>query len=315
MKVTMKEVADKLKTAEKILVTAHVHADGDALGSTLAMWLALRQLGKDAQIYIDDELPANLSFLPHFDAIKRPEKDEKFDADLLLVLDTSLERIGNIRKMTDAPILNVDHHVTNNTVNEDLYLEHDAAAACEIVLDILHELDVKITPDIATCIYTGLVTDTGFFNYSSTTSRTFRAAAELVECGAKPNFVAVQTEKRTLNDLKVMTAALQTVEIYFDGKVAGMFIDEELEKIVDTTEGLVDLIRVIDTVDVAFLLRWQDENTSRASLRSKFTDVSAIVKKLGGGGHIRAAGCTLHMNFEDAKNTIIKALSEHFAKS
>ena len=314
MKVTLKEAAEKLKAAEKILITAHIHSDGDALGSTLAMWLALRQLGKDAQIYIDDELPSNLSFLPHFDAIKRPAKDEKFDADLLLVLDTSLDRIGNIRKMTDAPVLNVDHHVTNNTEKEDLHLEPDAAATCEIVLDILHELDVKITPDMATCIYTGIATDTGFFNYSSTKARTFRAAAELVECGAKPNFVAEQTEKRTLNDVKVMTAALQTVEIYFDGKAAGMFVDEELEKIVDTTEGLVDLIRVIDTVDVAFLLRWQDKNTSRASLRSKFTDVSAIAKKLGGGGHIRAAGCTLHMSFEDAKNTLVKALSEHFAK-
>ena len=313
MKVTMKEVAEKLKAAEKILITAHVHSDGDALGSALGMWLALRQLGKDAQVYIDDELPSNLAFLPHFDAIKRPAAGEKFDADLLLVLDTAVDRIGCIRQMTDAPILNVDHHVTNKSTENDLYLESDAAATCEIDVEILHELDVKITPDMATCIYTGIATDTGFFNYSSTKAKTFRAAAELVECGAQPNFVSEQTEKRTLNDVKVMTAALQTVEIYFGGKVAGMFIDSELEKIVDTTEGLVDLIRVIDTVDVAFLLRCQEKNICRVSLRSKNTNVSDIARKLGGGGHIRAAGCTLYMNFEDAKKTLIQALSEHFS--
>ena len=194
-------------------------------------------------------------------------------------------------------------------------LVYDAAATCEIVVEILHELDVKITPDMATCIYTGIATDTGFFNYSSTKAKTFRAAAELVECGAQPNFVSEETEKRTLNDVKVMTAALQTVEIYFGGKVAGMFIDAELEKIVDTTEGLVDLIRVIDTVDVAFLLRCQEKNICRVSLRSKNTNVSDIARKLGGGGHIRAAGCTLYMSFDDAKKTLIQALSEHFAQS
>lgn len=309
MNLTLKEAATKLKAAEKILVTAHVHTDGDALGSTLAMLQALRQIGKSAQIYIDDVVPSNLSFLPYREDIKRPADGEKFDADLLVVLDTSAERIGKVSEMTDAPILNIDHHVTNhNPNNDDLYLEPSAAATCEIMVAFCHELGAEITKDIATCLYTGIVTDTGFFNYSCTTSKTFKAAAELIDCGVEPNYISEQIEKRTLNDVKIMSAVLQTMEIYFDGKVAGMFIDAELAKMTDTTEGLIDLIRVIDTVEIAFLLRYQDENTCRASLRSKGIDVAKIAKAIGGGGHVRAAGCTFHTNFEDAKNILLKTL-------
>ena len=314
LKLTLKEAAAKLKAAEKILITAHINPDGDALGSTLAMCQALRQLGKSAQIYIDDGLPTNLNFLPHIDEIKRPADNEKFDADLLMVIDTSPDRIGNVRKLTDAPILNVDHHVTNNNEDDDLHLDHDAAAACEIIFQLCKELEIKITADIATCLYTGIVTDTGFFNYSNTTPKTFRIAAELVESGVKPNYISEMVERRKLEDVKVMIAALQTMQIYFDGKVAGLFIDAELAKIVDTTEGLIDLIRVIDTVDVAFVLKYKDENTVRASLRSKGVNVSEIAKNLGGGGHIRAAGCTFNTNFEEAKNILLKTLGSMFDK-
>lgn len=312
MKLTLQETAEKIKTAEKILVTAHINPDGDAIGSTLAMCQALRQLGKIAQVYIDDKLPTNLNFLPQVDEIKRPAENEKFDADLLLVIDTAPDRIGNVKNLTDAQILNIDHHVTNKNEVDDLYLEHTAAAACEIMFKLCKELDVKITPDIATCLYTGIVTDTGFFNYSNTTPTTFRVASELVELGVKPNYISEQVERRKLNDVKVMIAALQTMQIYFDGKVAGMFIDEELSKIVDTTEGLVDLIRVIDTVDVAFILTYKAENLVRASLRSKGVNVSEIAQKMGGGGHIRAAGCTFHTTFDDAKNILLKTLGEYF---
>ena len=137
-------------------------------------------------------------------------------------------------------------------------------------------------------------------------------AAKLLEAGVKPNFVSEAVETRTLNDVEVMTAALQTMQIFFGGKVSGMFIDGELAERVDTGEGLVDLIRVIDTVDVAFVLRRQEENVIRLSLRSKSVNVSEIAKKLGGGGHIRAAGATLKMNFDDAKKLLLETLSEYF---
>ena len=306
MKLTLQETATKIKSAEKILVTAHINPDGDAIGSTLAMLQALRQIGKIAQIYLDDKLPTNLNFLPHIEEIKRPAKNEKFDADLMLVIDTAPDRIGNIRNLTDAPILNIDHHVTNKNETDDLYLDATAAAACEIIFQLCKELDVKITQDIAVCLYTGIVTDTNFFNYSNTTPKTFKIAAELVESGVKPNYISEQVERRTLNDVKVMSAVLQTMQIYFGNKVAGMFIDENIAKVADTTEGFVDLIRVIDTVEVAFILQYKSENVIRVSLRSKGVNVSEIAQKLGGGGHIRAAGATLRTNFDDAKNILLE---------
>lgn len=311
MIITLKEAAEKLKSAEKILVTAHVNPDGDALGSTLAMLQILRAMNKNVCAYIDDKLPKNFSELPCITEINRPADNEKISADLMVVLDTSADRIGKVADITDAPILNIDHHVTNKNDSGDLYLESETAATCEIIFKLCHELDVKISTDIAVCIYTGLATDTGFFNYSNTKPATFRAAAELVECGVKPNLIAEQVEKRTAGEVQVMSEALQTTKIYFGGKVAGMFVDEELAKLTDSTEGLIDLIRVIDSVDVAFLLKAKEKNICRVSMRSKTVNVAEIANKLGGGGHIRAAGCTLNMSFDDAKNILIKTIGEH----
>ena len=188
---------------------------------------------------------------------------------MLIILDTAPDRIGNVRKLTDAPILNIDHHVTNQNDAGDLYLEQNAAATCEIIYKLGLELRIKFTKDIAFCLYTGLATDTGFFNYSNTKPATFRVAADLVELGVCPNEIAEQVEKRTLRDVKTMCVALGTTKLFYGGKVAGMFIDENISKVADTTEGLIDLIRVIDTVEVAFVLTYKEENIIRASLRSK----------------------------------------------
>ena len=168
MLITLKQAAAKIQAANKILLTAHVLPDGDAVGSTLAMLQILRSIGKTARIFIDDTIRDNLQALPHCDEIRRPVKDETFDADLLLILDTSPDRIGNVRNLTDAPILNVDHHVTNTGEGYDLYVEPDAAATCQIVYKLAGELDAEISLDAANCIYAGMATDTGFFQYSNT---------------------------------------------------------------------------------------------------------------------------------------------------
>ena len=185
MKVTLKEVAEKISAAEKILVTAHINPDGDAIGSALAMLQILRAMNKKVSAYIDDKLPKNFVTLPFASEISRPQEVEKVSADLLIILDTAPDRIGKVLEITDAPILNIDHHVTNTDEENFLYVEATAAATCEIIFKLCKELGVKITEDIAICLYTGLATDTGFFNYSNTKPTTFRAAAELVECGVK----------------------------------------------------------------------------------------------------------------------------------
>ena len=310
MLITLQEAAAKLRAAEKILVTAHVNPDGDAIGSTLAMLQILREMGKTVQAYIDDKIPRNFCVMPFEEEIRRPREDEKFDADLMVILDTAPDRIGCVKNLTDAPVLNIDHHVTNKGGDFDLYVDADAAATCEIIFRLARELGAEITTNIAVCLYTGIATDTGFFNYSNTKAETFRAAAELVELGVEPNLISEQMEKRSVHDVKVMAAALQTARLYYGGKVAGMFIDEELARRVETTEGLVDLVRVIDGVDVAFLLTFKEKNVHRVSMRSKGVEVSDIARRLGGGGHIRAAGCTLNTSFDEAKRIVIRAIGE-----
>lgn len=310
MLITLKQAATKIKAANKILVTAHVQPDGDAIGSTLAVMQMLRAMGKTAQIFIDDTVRKNLHVMPHFEEIRRPAEGEKFDADLLLVLDTSPDRLGNVRKMTDAPILNIDHHVTNKGDEGELYVEPEAAATCEIVFKLAKELDAEITPDIATCLYTGIATDTGFFQFSNTRAQTLHTAAELITCGVKPNFISEELEKRSAAEVQGMRVALNSMKIFYDGKVAGMFLDLETMKKFDSTEGFIDLIRVIDGVDVAFIISEREENLCRVSMRSKGVDVSKIANSLGGGGHIRAAGCTLKTTLADAEKILVEAIGK-----
>ena len=310
MKITLPVAAAKLRAADNILLTAHVNPDGDAIGSTLAMLQVLRSMGKNVQVYIDDKLPKNFEVLPYAEEIRRPREDEKFNADLLVVLDTSPDRIGAVKNLTDAPILNIDHHITNKIEENDLYLDASAAATCEIIFNICNELFIDITKNVAICLYTGIATDTGFFNYSNTKPSTLRAAAALVESGVEPNLISEQMEKRTFRDVKIMSAALQTAKLFYGGKVVGMFIDEDLYKQTETTEGLIDLIRVIDSVDVAFLITEKEKNVCRVSMRSKGVEVSEIANRLGGGGHVRAAGCTIYKTLEESKNIIVRTIGD-----
>ena len=310
MMITLREASQKIRAANKILITAHIQPDGDAIGSTLALMQMLRSIGKEAQIFIDDTVRRNLHALPHFEEIRRPKDGEKFDADLMVVLDTSIDRLGNVRKLTDAPILNIDHHVTNKGGDFELYVETKAAATCEIIFKLAGELEAEITPEIATCLYTGLATDTGFFQFSNTSAETLAIAYELIKCGVNPNFISEQLEKKSLAEVRGLSAALNSLKMFYDDKVAGMILDHETAKKFDSTEGFIDEIRVIDTVDVAFLITEKAPNFCRVSMRSKGVNVSQIADKLGGGGHIKAAGCTLKMPLAEAEKILVAAIGK-----
>ena len=313
MKIELKDAAEKLKAANNIVVTAHVNPDGDAIGSSLALTLILRDMGKNARAFIDDNIPPNFLILPHINEIEHPVEvpEKEIQADLLVVLDTQTDRIGQVTKLVKAPVLNIDHHVTNEGRNVDwILLNANAAATCEIIFDLIEYLPIKLTEDIAHCLYAGLATDTGFFNYANTRPSTLRAAAVLIETGVKPNVIAEEMERKSLADFKGMCEALKTIEFFHDGKVVGISINEAIAHLVDSTEGFIDLIRVIDGVEVAFMLTSRDKNLNRVSMRSRTIDVSKIARSLGGGGHIRAAGCTIRKPFDEAKKMLLKAIDE-----
>ena len=310
MNITMKEAAEKLMAAKKLLITAHVNPDGDAVGSTLALAAFLRSKGKTATVMIDDKLPKNLSFLPGYDRIVRPEEGKKADAELLVILDTSLDRIGEVAKAAEGlPVLNIDHHISNDGKADFLYNDNRAAAA-EMIFEIIDHLGGDFPPEVATPLYTGLATDTGFFKFSNTRPDTLRAAARLLEAGVRPEQVSESLEEKPESIVRGQAAALQTMELSYGGRVAGLYLDKELATSLETTEGFIDFVRVIEGVEIAVLIKCMDENFCRVSVRSKGRDVSKVAMKFGGGGHIRAAGFSVKKPLAEAKEDVLDALGE-----
>lgn len=310
MKITLEAAAEKLLAAQKLLITAHVNPDGDAIGSALALAAFLRGRGKEAAVMIDDRLPKNLSFLPGYDKIVRPEEGRKSDAELLVILDTSLDRIGEVEKAAAGmPVLNLDHHISNDGKADFLYNDNRAATA-EIVFEIVDRFGGEFTPEIAISLYTGLATDTGFFKFSNTRPETLRAAARLLEAGVRPEKVSEALEEKPEALVRGQAAALQTMELSYGGRVAGLYLDKELATSLESTEGFIDFVRVIEGVDIAVLVKCMDENFCRVSVRSKGIDVSKVAMKFGGGGHIRAAGFSVKKPLAEAKKDVLEALGE-----
>lgn len=315
MRISLKEAGTLLKSAENIVITAHINPDGDAIGSSLGMMYYLCSLGKRVRVVIDDDIPSNFSFLNASDIIKKPlASGEKETVDLLIILDTSIDRIGKVQEMFSAmQILNIDHHVTNDLSCPFVYLDPNSAATAEIIYKLLQKMDAKITKAIAMAIYTGLATDTGFFRFANTTPFTMRAAANLLECGAEPGMISDALEVKPFARVVGMARALETTELFYEERLAGIFLDRKAAEALDSTEGLMDAVRVIEGTDVSVLLKWKEDDVFRVSMRSKKTDVSKVAVAFGGGGHERAAGCTLFMGFDKAKQTILDALKKAMA--
>lgn len=307
---TLRELMAEIEHADSIVLTAHENPDGDALGSTLGLMHILRSMGKKADVFIDDKLPFFLSYLPGYGTIRRPEKME---ADLLLVLDTGVDRIGTVLdKVVPAHVINIDHHKTNAGEELAHHIEPEAAATCEIIYKLVKEMQTSFTEEAAVCLYTGMATDTGFFRYSNTSSYTMRAAAEMIEAGAVPNVISEALDEKPYQTVLDTAHALNHIERFADGKAAGIFLDYETTSSMETTEGFIDYVRVIEGVEIAVVMKMKAEQTARVSMRSKGADVSSIAASFDGGGHTRAAGCTLKMPFDKAEDTIKKAITSYF---
>ena len=309
MTLTLEEMCDELQKVNRVVVAGHVIPDGDAIGSALALAMILKSIGKDVRVMFDDNIPRNFMMMPTCEKIERPS--EKIDVDALVIVDTAPDRIGKVLECVgDVPILNIDHHVSNSGENRKLFCDPHAAATAEIIFEIAIELGIKLTKDFAVCVYVGIATDTGFFQFSNTTAETLLIASDMLALGVKPNLVVEVLEQRPIEVVKGLGQSLNTLEVWHDGKAAGMFLDEDLVANLETTEGFIDEIRVIEGVDVSLLLKFMAKNVCRVSMRSKTVDVSKIAMQFGGGGHLRAAGCTLKMPFEDAKRTIMQAIDD-----
>jgi phosphoesterase RecJ-like protein len=296
-------VAEAIRLHDRFLITTHENPDGDALGSILAMKFALDQLGKDGFLYLSGIIP-----LPHeydfmsLDGLSRvppPDSAER----VVLALDCANERrIGPDPALLEAAplVIDVDHHHDNSRFGDINLVVPDASSTGEILYDLFHELEIEVTPEIAEALYIALVTDTGRFQYTNTTPKALRMAAELVEAGANVHQVFQDVyENVAFAKIKLLARALEKARVYEGGRVivADLARDDFAEAGAEEpfAEGIIDYLRAVEGAEIVALIReppTQNGPTRRVSLRTRAegVDVSAIARKSGGGGHRQAAG-------------------------
>lgn len=306
------EIYAVLRHYEHLVITAHVSPDGDAIGSVVALYHALKGLGKDVHMVIDDTIDDKFFFLSGVDAIKRPEDVTVDPSWLTVVLDcTGLSRIGKAADLAQGKVLNIDHHISNEHFANWEYVLPDQAATCEILAELFQVWQIPLTRDIVDPLYMGIATDCGFFKFSNTKGHTLRMAAALVDAGARPNVISEHLDARSLNTLQALSEVLKHIELFADNKVAGISYTPEILKLTGEHTGMyIDYARNVKGVDVAFTVKYISDTETRVSLRSKSIDVNAIAGVFGGGGHIRAAGCTIQKPLDEAKKLVVKEIEK-----
>lgn len=304
-------IADALRQHDRFLVVTHENPDGDALGSLLATAIALRQLGKDAVMYLPGRtpLPSEYGFMP-LDNLVREPPDDSAERVLFAVDCAKQERIGDEAAVSRAPlVLNVDHHHDNTRFGDLDLIVADASSTGEVLRDVFAELDVELTPELAEPLYIALVTDTGRFQYANTTPKALRLAAELVEAGADIHAVFQQVyESVEFAKLKLLARALGRAEVLEGGRIVVSHLVRtdfgEVGASEPYSEGIIDYLRAVEGAELAVLIREQlneDAPAYKGSLRSSIDelDVSAIARLFGGGGHRQAAGFSTDIPLEE----------------
>lgn len=308
------EAAKILKEKDNILILVHSHPDGDTLGCGYSLCRALLSIGKRAKVMCSDIIPKKYGYL--FKGIS----EESFDPDFIVAVDVADTKLLG-KKLeeiyADKIDLCIDHHGSNKLFAKKTLLDSTAAAACEIVLDVIKALKAEITKEIADCIYTGLSTDTGCFRYSNVTPRTMIMGAQMIEAGADNSAInTVMFETKTKTYVALEKLCLAGMEMHFNEQTALITVTQEMFRISGSDESECDAIaslpRQIEGVVVGATLREKPDGSFKASLRTHApADASAICAKMGGGGHIRAAGCQLDGPLENAKQTLLNNIKEY----
>src|SRR3989442_15963564 len=324
-------VVDALRSHDRFLVTTHENPDGDALGSLLAMTLALRLLGKDAYMYIAGQapLPAEYAFMP-LEELHRAAPEDVGERVLLAVDCANESRIGPDPEVLHAArfTIDIDHHHDNTRFGNVNLVVADASSTGEVLRDVFRELGVELTPDIAEALYIALVTDTGRFQYANTTPKALRLAAELVEAGADVHRVFQGVyETVQFAKLKLLARALERAQVFEGGRIVVSYLvrDDfaEVGAAEPYSEGIIDYLRAVEGAIMAVLIREPpraDGPLRRISLRSSSDelDVSAIARKSGGGGHRQAAGFSSEASIDEiaafVRNEFVAATQQRAAQ-
>ncbi len=309
---TLDTIGEEIKKANSIAILAHESPDGDAIGSVLAMGLALENMGKQPDRIIT-EYPRKFQFLPGADKVKKESQVEKYD--LAIALDCSdLRRLDGKEYFENAhKTIVIDHHSTNTMYGDINFVNPVATACCEILIGIFTYFELDIHQDLGTCILTGIITDTGGFKYQGVTAETFEFTAELLRKGVNVSEIYEKVlETRTRSNFELLKRILNRMEILENGKVAFTYItsqdEEEVHAEPGDHEGLVEVGRNVEGVEVSIFIRQIDNEAKyKISMRSTSDiNVSDICYLFGGGGHPRAAGCVIQGTVEQVKEKIIQ---------
>ncbi len=302
---------------DSFLLMAHVAPDGDTLGSCLALQKLLQQLGKQAWVVCDDPLPHLYAFLPGADGLLAP--DAAVDVQAFVAVDCAdVGRTGSQwDRVGTKPSLCIDHHITNPGFADVNYIE-DCAATGELITLLYDAFGQPINPEVGACLYTAIATDTGNFAYSSVTPRTFALMGKVMESGFDlPECNRLIYRNQRLQKLRMTARTVENAKLYRDGQVIVATLSKAETEAVDglkaDAEGIIDSLRDVETVVVACFLREEGASEVKLSLRAKDrVDCAALARAYGGGGHLRAAGATLHMSLAEAEAEVTKALLTAF---
>ncbi len=318
----MERIKNRLKNSRHVLLTTHVNPDGDAIGSLLAMGLALDEMKIRAKMYCESQIPALYRFLPWSHRVCR-HVDDLSEFDTVVVMDCGEpERIGKLSEcFYQVPcVVNMDHHCTNTRFGHIRLVDADACATSEIVYKLLLKMGLAISQPVARCLYTGILTDTGSFRFANTNRAAFHICEKLVAAGVEPYDVAKHVYGQySLARIKLLNRALESLEISENGKLSLMVLTEKMMKDTGTRnediDGMINYARSIKDVKVAVLIQEYVPHISRrgekgryhVSLRSDGSvDVSNIASSFGGGGHASAAGFCTESRLPHLKSTIFK---------
>lgn len=316
---TLTQLGDIIRRHQTFLVAGHVRPDGDVLSCQLALGLTLQGLGKTVEIWNPDGMPHKYAFLPHAHLVQPPPAQARA-FDVVIAVDTATrDRLGGIcdRLIPGTIGVNIDHHISNTRYGEVNWIETQAAATAEMIYALLQANQWPLTPDIASCLFVGVSTDTGSFRYSNTTPRTLRLAADLVEAGANVAELSRRCfESYPLARVRLLQLALAGLKLTAGNRIGRVWLTPEMYQqsgaLSEDSEGLIDSVRAIDPVVVAIVFEQEKGGTVRISLRSKSKQVSAdkIASQFGGGGHAAAAGAHVPGDPAAAEAAVLKAAEE-----
>ncbi len=308
---TLDNILEEINKAEKIVILTHENPDGDAMGSSLAMYHALKAYGKNPDIIIPEH-PKTFNCLPGIENIKSKSDVEHYDLAISLDCSTIKMLNGFASYFENAKVkICIDHHGSNTMFGDYNYVNPDAPACSQILLVILEYFGIEVSKDIGTCILAGIITDTGGFKYQGVTAETFEFVAWLLNKGVNVSKLYRQVlEVQTKPNFELHRIANNRIQFLENGKIAYTYITKEDEEKVHAEsgdhEGIVDIGRSVEGVEVSIFVR-ETSKGCKISLRSnEYVNVSDACLVFGGGGHPRAAGCTIQCSVEQAKEKVLK---------